>query len=71
MSGRERDEAVQQTHGDRPGRRILGRLMIDNPPVWVVEGPRIRDDAVARRVRAGLKEIGRDSEYNDGAAAGS
>ena len=36
MSGRERDEAFQQTHGDRPGRRILGRLMIGNPPVWVV-----------------------------------
>ena len=45
--------------------------MIGNPPVWVVEGPGIRDDIVAQRVRVGLKEIGRDSEYNDGAAAGS
>ena len=45
--------------------------MIGNPPVWVVKGPGIRDDTVAQRVRVGLKEIGRDSEYNDGAAAGS
>ena len=36
--------------------------MIGNPPVRVVEGPRIRDVAVAQRVRVGLKEFGRDSE---------